>query len=381
MAKTASAKKPTKAELEAEVAVEVLVLVPEDLEKNALAKYTPFDQQLQALIAEVESMPPITDKASLAHAEGLSKKLRKYEIAVDKTRIESTKPVRTMLENLKAHCDKMIKTAEGKREYVDGKINAEQIRLQKEAEAEQQRRIDLLTSNGWTMNGQFYTCGINRVLFDQIDTASEEQLNSWVAIGQAEIARVAQEKAEREAKERELAEREAALKAQEAEMQEFLAWKAAKAAAVPAPAPIEQTPPQPIPMVFPSEQPQPSPHAPLPQQNAPWLTPQTAPANPVVTTPAPQFNPVQAPIEVPENIPAAQFDNGGQIPAFGNEAGNSALMELAKLRNSSVSHILSQPEAKVHWNMAIDHIHRIFTTSTEQLTKDQWAQVFLNHKR
>jgi hypothetical protein len=59
----------------------------------------------------------------------------------------------------------------------------------------------------------------------------------------------------------------------------------------------------------------------------------------------------------------------------------SPLEQLAKLRNSSVSHILSQPEAKVFWNMAIDHVHAVFTTSTEQLTKVQWAEVFLRQKR
>lgn len=323
--------KTTKKDLEAEVVIETLELVPVDSEKNALAKFVPFDEQLKALLSEVETMPEITDKASLAHAEGLSKRLRKYEIAVDKTRVASTKTVREMLENLKSHCDGMISTAAEKRKFIDDRINAEQIRLQQQALAEHNRRIQMLESNGWMLNGQFYTCGSNRILFDQVDAADEAQLHQWVELAQQETARI---KAEREAEQKRLEEiekREAALRAAEDEMEEFRAWKAAQAAQIPPPPPVVVEPPVP-------------------------------------SFPEPSFAQERAEAVIPPPPPVVEHTE-------------PALAELARLRNSSISHILSQPEAKVHWNMAIDHIHRIFTTSTEQLTKDQWAKVFLNHKR
>jgi hypothetical protein len=170
----------------------------------------------------------------------------------------------------------------------------------------------------------------------------------------------------------EIEQREAALRAQEAEMAEFRAWKTAQAAAA-------QVQPEPIAApVF---------EAPSGIQVGEIQVPPSAPAAGLFTAAevvkatenlaqagiapaqvsfeqerteaatAPQFNPVQAPMEV------------------------SPLEHLAKYRSTTVSDVLSQPEAKVFWNMAIDHIHAVFTTSTEQLTKAQWAEVFLRHKR
>lgn len=382
MGKQIKPKAPTKAELEAEVVVEAIEIIPVN-QQTALEKFVPFDEQLKALIAEVDSMPPITDKASLAHAEALSKRIRKFEIAVDKTRLASTKPIRDMLDSLKGHCDGMIKTAEGKRGTVDNAINAEAIRLQKEAEAEHLRRVTMIESAGWVLNGQFYTCGSHRFLFDQLDQADETQLHSWVETAQQEASRIA---AEREAEQKRLEEierREAALREQERELEEFRAWKASQQAAAAAPVvqiplPIETPAPAPVP-TFEAER------AAAPQQTIPWMQnlgqAQPAPA-PVPVAPAP-IAPAPAPVApAPIEVPAPQPLGGMKTEAVIIEEANGGINteeQLAAFRNASISWLRQQPEARLYWNMAIDNV--LLRFHAEQHTKDEWVEIFRMMKR
>lgn len=392
MGKQTKPKAPTKAELEAEVVVEAIEIIPVN-QQSALEKFVPFDEQLKSLIAEVDSMPPITDKVSLQNAEALSKKIRKFEIAVDKTRLASTKPIRDMLDSLKGHCDGMIKTAEGKRGTVDNAINAEAIRLQKEAEAEHLRRVTLLESNGWVLNGQFYTCGSHRFMFDELDLADETQLHRWVETAQQEISRIAAEREAERKRIEEIEKREAALRAQEAEYQEFLRWKESKTAvAAPAQAGggytpiIDTTSPNPpqdsaTAEVEPAQLPPPPP-APVQQQTIPWMQnpggAQAAP-NPLIraeAAPNPVGGAEAAPYVVPAspvwNPPAAVLE-AQQVAAINTEE------ELAKFRNASISWLRQQPEARLYWNLAIEGVLLRFTA--EQHTKEDWVEIFKMMKR
>lgn len=369
MAKTLKTKGPSKAELEAEIVVEAIEIVAVN-EASAIQKFVPFDQQLKSLIEEVETMPKITDKVSLQYAEALSKKLRKFEIAVDKTRLVSTKPVRDMLDSLKAHCDGMIKTSEDKRAFVDDQINAEAIRLQKEAEAEHIRRVGMLTEAGWTLVGQFYHCGPHSIMSDQIDICTEEQLNSWVAQGSAwveserqRIAAEAQRRSELERKENELAERQAAM---DAELEEFRRWKASQGAPAPE-APAADVPvfgAQAAPENIGGAQADPNPVGGA----------QVAP-EPVIKS---LFDNPQESVSVPESSMPKSFPNA--VPAAPTQAGQvvehpvGTIEQLASLRRSSVEFLTKTPEYRVFYNSAINDVLSRFSTETK--TWEQWMETF-----
>jgi hypothetical protein len=253
--------------------------------------------------------------------------------------------------DVKAVVDKFSEEVKVIEKGVSDKINAEEIRLQEQARAERERRTTLLYDAGWVLSGEWYRVGPHQIFFDQVEDATDVELAQWVKLGtdwlESERLRVEAEKQRLV----EIEQREAALRAQEAEMEEFRAWKAAQAAAAQVqPSVVESLPPPPAAGLF------------------------TA-AEVVKAT----ENLAQAGIEAAQVSFEQERTEAAPQPVQEREL--SPLEQLAKLRNSSVSHILSQPEAKVFWNMAIDHVHAVFTTSTEQLTKVQWAEVFLRQKR
>jgi hypothetical protein len=318
------AKKATKAQLEAEVEVKALVLIPADAEANAIKAFVPFDEQLKALITECESLPPITDKSSLEQAENLSKKIRKYEIAVEKTRLESVRPINEVLKNLKAHCDGMVSQAEAKRKELDDKINAEQIRLQEEARQEHLRREKYLSEFGWKLVGEFYSVGAHRVPFDMVDTATAEQLEKWAQMGAAVLEEERIRKEQEEARLREIEQREAALRAQEAEMAEFRAWKAAQAAAA---APQQEPTPTPTPETV-AETHQPITKTLFDQPAAEPAKPAMQPSKEFVSEPAPKQTTV------------------------------TSIDQLAQMRSTTVEFLKSTPEFRVFYNIGITEAAR-----------------------
>lgn len=316
------AKKANKAQLEAEVEVKALVLIPADAEANAIKAFVPFDEQLKALITECESLPPITDKASLEQAESLSKRIRKYEIAVEKTRLESVRPINEVLKNLKAHCDGMVSQAEAKRKELDDKINAEQIRLQEEARQEHLRREKYLSEFGWKLVGEFYSVGAHRIPFDMVDTATTEQLEKWAQMGAAVLEEERIRKEQEEARLREIEQREAALRAQEAELAEFRAWKAAQAAAA-------------APQQAPTPTPEPVAEAPQPITKTLFDQPATEPAKPAMQ-PSKEF--VSEP--APKQTTVTSID------------------QLAQMRSTTVEFLKSTPEFRVFYNIGITEAAR-----------------------
>lgn len=362
MAKT----KTTKAEIEAEAVIQTLVLLPENASQSALSKFTPFDEQLKNLLLEADSLPEITDKLTLKKVVDTSKNLRRFEISIDKTRIASTEPIREILSDLKFHCDGLIAQSESKRKTLDDKINAEEKRLQEQAKKEHIRRVELLTTNGWAMTGQFYACGVYRIMFDEVDAADEVKLAEWVKTGQeflaAEAARVEAEAARL----KEIQDREAALKKQEDEYQEFLAWKAIKSG-VTNPEPVA-----PPPALIQSELPPPPPPvAPQQELGFEW-TPQSPAMNPANSS----FN---APVNVPANNPVYTHAPAAPSPVTPEHKSPQTEKELAEFRGVSISDLRKQPEAKIYWNMAIDNV--LLRFQAESHTKVEWTEIFRNMLR
>jgi hypothetical protein len=323
------------------IQVTEMVIIPKDTETQALALIDPFAVKLDELKHTYGNIE-ITDKTTLETAQkGLA-----YMVALrnqaEKHRLAIFRPVMKLNSDVKAVVDKFSEEVKVIEKGVSDKINAEEIRLQEQARAERQRRNQLLTDSGWTLAGEWYRVGPHQIFFDQVEDATEVELAQWVKLGtdflESERLRVEAEKQRL----LEIEQREAALRAQEAEMAEFRAWKAAQAAAA---------------------------------QVQPTVVERVAE---IVHTP-----PTAGTLALPDQVSFEQERTAHvqELAPSPNIAPSSPLEQLARFRNSSVSHILSQPEAKVFWNMAIDHVHAVFTTSTEQLTKVQWAEVFLRQKR
>ena len=332
------------------IQVTEMVIIPKDTETQALALINPFAVKLDELKQTYGSIE-ITDKTTLETAQkGLA-----YMVALrnqaEKHRLAIFRPVMKLNSDVKAVVDKFSEEVKVIEKGVSDKINAEEIRLQEQARAERQRRNQLLTESGWTLAGEWYRVGAHQIFFDQVEDATEVELAQWVKLGtdflESERVRIEAEKQRL----LEIEQREAALRAQEAEMAEFRAWKAAQEKAA-------QVQPEPI-------------AAPV------FESPSGIQIAEVQVLPSP---PAQVSFEQ-ERTEAAPKPVQERTAHVQELAPSSPLEQLAKFRNSSVSHILSQPEAKVFWNMAIDHVHAVFTTSTEQLTKVQWAEVFLRQKR
>jgi hypothetical protein len=202
-------------------------LIPVDTEKKSLETISPLESQLIALKTEAQSIV-INDKMSLDRALDLVVRINRFEKGADKVRLEYTKPARDLLASLKSKVDAWIADASIVRIEIQNKINAEEIKIQKEAEEKRLARVKLLQDSGWVILDGFYVCGPHRIMFDQLETADNNLLNLWVEQGRQEAELKAKRLAEENARLAQIEAREAALKQSEAEMQEFLAWKASK---------------------------------------------------------------------------------------------------------------------------------------------------------
>lgn len=200
-------------------------LIPVDTEQKSLATISPLESQLVALKSEATTVQ-ITDKASLDRANDLVSRIKKFETGANKTRLEYTKPARELLDKLKSTVDSWISEASVARVQVENKINAEQIRIQKEAEQKRLERVKILQDSGWVIVDGFYACGPHRIMFEQLETADDNLVALWQQQGQQEAAIKAELEAKEKARLEEIERREAQLRKDEAEMEEFRAWKA-----------------------------------------------------------------------------------------------------------------------------------------------------------
>lgn len=365
------------------ITVEAIEIIPAATETKALALVDPFEKKLTELREQYSSIE-ITDKASLDKAQEGVKTMTALRSQVEKRRLEIFRPVLDLQKNVKAKVDKFIEEVKTIEQPIRDKINAEELRLQEEARKEHLRRVGLLEAAGFAMVGQFYTCGVHRILFDQVDAATPEQIEEWVAAGQAHT------KAEAERKAKEEAEAEARRK-EAAEWEEFQRWKAAQAAAAqPAPAP------EPTPRPGFSED---NPFGYNPHHVNEGENPQpvqrgtTIPLfdNPGVLQPAP-IQPGLRPGEPlaplnPSREWATQTDSP-QAPSFAAQLEAQAAQttgtpetedQLAAFRKSSISFLRTQPEARVYYNQAIDDVLRRFQSETH--TKPEWVEIFKMMKR
>lgn len=336
------------------ITVEAIEIIPAATETKALALVDPFEKKL-AELREQYSNVEITDKASLDKAQEGVKTMTALRNQVEKRRLEIFRPVLDLQKNVKAKVDKFIEEVKTIEQPIRDKINAEELRLQEEARKEHLRRVGLLEAAGFAMVGQFYTCGVHRILFDQVDAATPEQIDEWVAAGQAHT------KAEAERKAKEEAEAEARRK-DAAEWEEFQRWKAAQAAAAqPAPAPVELAPVEPGTTIPLFGAPAPIQQGLRPGESLPPLSPSREWATPTNTPQAPSFA---------DQLSAQSAQTTG-TPETEDQ--------LAAFRKSSISFLRTQPEARVYYNQAIDDVLRRFQSETH--TKAEWVDIFKMMKR
>ena len=354
MAKTV--KPAATAESEDVVTVTAVEIIPKANEQQALELINPFKAMLVTLKEQYGNVQ-ITDKASLELAQKGVATMTKLRNQVEKRRLEIFRPVLDLQKKVKAEVDAFVDEVKIIEQPIRDTINAEELRLQAEAQAEHLKRVGSLQESGWTLVGQFYTCGTHRILFDQIDTADEEQVSKWVEIGQTELKRIADEEAARVLREQELAAKEAALNAQANELAaklarlEELERREAARNALPAqnaPEPIQQTPPQPIPTELPPPPPPPADTTPAPTAS-----------NPQTNNTAPHIGTV-----VSQTTPEGEYS--GPVP--------DSLKELGELYGKNVSWLMSTPEFKVYWNMAIDNVLLRFTNEVHN--KGEWIEIF-----
>lgn len=366
MAKTV--KPAATAESEDVVTVTAVEIIPKANEQQALELINPFKAMLVTLKEQYGNVQ-ITDKASLELAQKGVATMTKLRNQVEKRRLEIFRPVLDLQKKVKAETDAFQEEVKLIEQPIRDTINAEELRLQAEAQAEHLKRVGSLQESGWTLVGQFYTCGTHRILFDQIDTADEEQVSKWVEIGQAELARVAEEERLRKLRESELAAKEAELKRQESELAaklarlEELERREAELNAKVQPTPIQET--SALQQILANEPPQPPPPPPAPEpvlvvqsNNVPEGQPQTT----GYVTPAQQTPNIGT--IVSQTTPEGEYT--GPVP--------DSLKELADLRGKSISFLMSSPEFGCFWNMAIDNVLLRFTNEVHN--KGEWIDVF-----
>lgn len=349
-------------------------VLPTDTKEKALVKLSPLQVMLNDLKQEA-AVIQITDKASLERATDLVARIKKFETGADKARVKLFEPVRALLSEAKDHVDGLIAEAAQSRISVESKVNAESIRIQKEAEAEHLRRVNLLESAGWVLAGQFYVSGFNRIMFDLIDDADEAQLNLWVSQGQQEQRRVAADREAELQKQRELEERERRLAAQEAELAEFRAWKAAQTAA-------KQDDSEPLPPVPPQEYDF-NMDGRVAKIHTPVFVPGAAPAG--ITEPEHVTVPAIQPVLIPAQGIPATMPAGTLQPITGkfeiDESQIETIEQLALHRKASPTFLESTPEFKVFFNMGIDAVCKRFETDQTRYDKSGWLGIFRSMKR
>jgi hypothetical protein len=361
-------------------------VLPTDTKEKALVKLSPLQVMLNDLKQEA-AVIQITDKASLERAIDLVARIKKFETGADKARVKLFEPVRALLSEAKDHVDGLIAEAAQSRISVESKVNAESIRIQKEAEAEHLRRVNLLESAGWVLAGQFYVSGFNRIMFDLIDDADEAQLNLWVSQGHQEQQRVAADREAELQKQRELEERERRLVAHEAELAEFRAWKAAQTAA-------KQDDSEPLPPAPPQEYDF-NMDGRVVEIHTPVFVPSNLPEPEQQIIPAGTIQPVQVPYQgIPATIPAGtlqpvtapaqQTDQRPEPPAHHESQKTpeiNTIDQLAQFRRASITWLESTLEFKVFFNMGIDAVCKRFETDQTRYDKPGWLGIFRSMKR
>jgi len=349
--------KAKKEESEDVITVTAIEIIPAETENKTLSLVDEFESKLTELREQYANVV-IADKASLQHAQLGVKTMTRLQNQAEKWRLEVVRPVNALLTNFKAKVDKFKLDVEEIKKPILDKINAEEIRLREQAKAEENRRVKLLTESGWTLVGQSYRVGPHNILFDSLTEASEDQLNQWVAMGNAWIESERQRIAAEQERLREIEIREAALKAQEAEMEEFRRWKAAQAGNAPAQETIQVASEHPIPV----EQAQIS----------------FEDERPPVRTWTPQNQ------EKPESV-----ENATQAPSFAEQVDDQAAQntpapieteeQLAVFRKASISWMRTQPEARIYYNQGLNDFLRRF--EAESHTKAEWVEILKSMKR
>lgn len=143
-------------------------------------------------------------------------KLMKLRTAIEAKRKELTDPAEKFKKAVKAEADRLVEQIKPIEEQLKQKAKDHEDAVESAKRAEFQRRITLLTENGYQLVNGFYVCGPVQVHSDEVGKIAEAQLEVHIEHGRQEIQRRAaeekrrQEEAERQRQEREALEEEKA---------------------------------------------------------------------------------------------------------------------------------------------------------------------------
>lgn len=170
------------------------------------------------------------------------KDVKSFRIDTDARRKELTAPALKFQKDLKKHADQFIDGWKSIEEKIQAKIvhfedlqQAEKLKLENE-------RHEKLVKNGWTLVGNLYSCGIQRIDAVTLGDLKDDDMEHYIEVGKQELERQAAEekrKADEAAalkKEREEIEAERKkLLEQQKEMDEFRKWKESQKKSEPEP--------------------------------------------------------------------------------------------------------------------------------------------------
>jgi hypothetical protein len=329
--------------LETEQILEVQLIAP-DQEKRAIEIFEPLQTELARFREQFVNVT-VHDAESLEYAKKGKREMVATRNRFDKQRVEMFRPVDALKKMFKEKTDAFADETKKIESELDAKIDKFELEQQRKAAAEHIRRIELLQTSGWVMAGQFYHAGVNRIIFDEIDTASDEKLAEWVRLGkQHQIEQQAKAEADRllkielEKREAELAERERKLAERERELGLIQS------------APVNQ---------------------------AAQVTPPMAPAAANVTELFPGFAPEPVAPPVPEQQHVHVEPDAGEIVRM-ETAEFTTEAEISQYRNMSISELRAQPEYRIYrqigYNEAIDAVALAMEVEQEKISRADWIK-------
>lgn len=157
------------------------------------------------------------------------KNVRDMRIEIDKKRKEISQPMTDFNSGLIAHAKTYIEECTSVEDVLKAKIKEYEDLEEAKKQRLYKKRLEELVSSGWSVTGQFLSCGVHSILAKSLEVINEETFKENVEIGKSETKKQAELKAKEDAekkelerlkeelakKERELKEREQALKVQE----------------------------------------------------------------------------------------------------------------------------------------------------------------------
>ena len=146
------------------------------------------------------------DKANYNLIAAGVKSVTKWRTAIEKKRKELKRVALDYGKAVDGEAARLTQLVEEVEKPAKAKLEAIDNIIEEQRKAEQLRRHKLLTENGWQFTGSWYICTIYNYSLEQVNAASNETIDEWVAIGKTELERLEAERIRKEEEARKAAE-------------------------------------------------------------------------------------------------------------------------------------------------------------------------------